>query len=290
MTFKKAVETGPAGKQRAHITSRFTRESLIDKDMIDSTEIPNQFRVMPDLNIIALGGKSILDRGASAILPLARELVANRFKYQLLLCTGPGICGRQTLCLAGDLGLPTGGKAMLTGGDESKYLFMLCGVLLRDGGVWMSKLVHFERLPLYVKNHMIPFTLGQAPYFFWEKPPKYGSIPEHGNDFGSFITGEVLGVRSVIYLKDVDGLYSADPKRNPGAEFIKKISAQELIRLDLDELVIERSVIDNLVRARVVRKIQIINWLVPGNLTRALAGEHVGTIIYRDTGEEREDK
>ena len=290
MALKKAIETGPASKQRAHITSRFTRESLIDKDVIDSTDIPKQYRVMPDLNVIAIGGKSILDRGAAAILPLAEELIANRFKYQLLLCTGPGICGRQTLCLAGDLGLPTGGQAMLTGGDESKYLFMLCGVLLANGGVWMSKLVHFERLPLYVKNHMIPFTLGQAPYFFWEKPPKYGSIPEHGNDFGSYITGEVLGVRSVIYLKDVDGLYTKDPKRHADAKFIKKISAQKLMELDLDELVLERSAIENLARGRAVRKIQIINGLKPGNLSRALAGEHVGTIIYRDMGRERDDK
>ncbi|MFH1070507.1 MAG: uridine kinase [Candidatus Glassbacteria bacterium] len=280
----RAGETGPKSKQRAHIQSRFTRESLIDKGIIDSTEIPNQYRVMPDLNVIAIGGKSILDRGASAILPLVEELAANRYRHQLLLCTGPGICGRQTLCLAQDLGLPTGGQAMLTGGDESKYLFMLFGLLAPHGGVWMAKLVHFERLPLYVKNHMIPITLGQAPYFFWEKPSKYGSIPEHGNDFGSYITGEVLGVRSVIYLKDVEGLYTADPKRNPGARFIKKISAQELMELDLDELVIERSAIENLARGRVVRKIQIINGLVPGNLTRALDGEEVGTIIYRETG------
>ncbi|HLA41686.1 MAG TPA: uridine kinase, partial [Candidatus Glassbacteria bacterium] len=206
------------------------------------------------------------------------------FRYQMLLCTGPGICGRQTLCLAEDLGLPTGGKAMLTGGDESKYLFMLFGILLPHGGVWMAKLAHFERLPLYVKNHMIPITLGQAPYFFWEKPSKIGTLPEHGNDFGSYITGEVLGVRSVTYLKDVDGLYTADPKRNPQAKFIKKISAQELMELDLDELVIERSTIENLARGRAVRKIQIINGLVPGNLTRALGGEEVGTIIYRDMG------
>ena len=174
---------------------------------------------------------------------------------------------------------------MLTGGSEAHYLFFFAGLLLRNGGVWMSKLVHFERLPLYVKNHMIAFTLGQAPYFFWEKPPMYGSIPEHGNDFGSYITGEVLGVKRVIYVKDVDGLYTADPKKNPDAEFIKRISVQELIERDMDELVLERAVLDNLVRARAVQQVQIINGLVPGNLTRALEGdEDVGTIIYRDLG------
>jgi molybdenum storage protein len=261
-------------ERRMHISSRFTRESLIDKSVIASTEIPRQYRIMPELNIIALGGMSILDRGAKAIMPLVDELIANRFKYQLLLCMGPGICGRQVLALAHDLGLPTGGKAMLTGGSEAHYLFFFAGILLRNGGVWMSKLVHFERLPLYVKNNI------------WEKPPRYGSIPEHGNDFGSYITGEVLGVRSVIYLKDVDGLYTANPKTHPGATLIKRISVQELIAMDMNELPLERAVFENLQRARAVQKIQIINGLVPGNLTRALEGdEDVGSIIYRDLGQ-----
>jgi molybdenum storage protein len=35
-------------------------------------------------------------------------------------------------------------------------------------------------------------------------------------------------------------------------------------------------------RARHIRSIQVINGLRPGNLTRALAGEHVGTIITAD--------
>ena len=33
-------------------------------------------------------------------------------------------------------------------------------------------------------------------------------------------------------------------------------------------------------RAVHMREIQVINGLVPGNLTRALNGEHVGTVIY----------
>jgi molybdenum storage protein len=35
-----------------------------------------------------------------------------------------------------------------------------------------------------------------------------------------------------------------------------------------------------LARARLAKSIQIVNGLVPGNLTRALAGERVGTVIY----------
>ncbi len=37
--------------------------------------------------------------------------------------------------------------------------------------------------------------------------------------------------------------------------------------------------LDLLRSARHVREVQVVNGLIPGNLTRALNGEHVGTII-----------
>jgi hypothetical protein len=41
-------------------------------------------------------------------------------------------------------------------------------------------------------------------------------------------------------------------------------------------------VLDLMQNARLAKEIQIINGLVPGTLTRALAGEPVGTTIYAD--------
>jgi molybdenum storage protein len=51
---------------------------------------------------------------------------------------------------------------------------------------------------------------------------------------------------------------------------------------NLDDLVVERVVVEYLSRARYTHEVQIINGLTPGNLTRALAGEDIGTIIFRD--------
>ena len=56
----------------------------------------------------------------------------------------------------------------------------------------------------------------------------------------------------------------------------------ELIARDQDELVVERKVLEMMRTARFARQIQVINALVPGNISRALAGEHVGTIITAD--------
>jgi molybdenum storage protein len=84
----------------------------------------------------------------------------------------------------------------------------------------------------------------------------------------------------MIYVKDEDGLFTADPKKDKSATHIPRISAQDLLRRDLDDLVVERAVLDLMLRARGIGEIQFVNGLKPGQLTAALNGEPVGTIIY----------
>jgi molybdenum storage protein len=86
----------------------------------------------------------------------------------------------------------------------------------------------------------------------------------------------------MIFVKDVDGLYTADPKKDKHAVLIPRITVAELRGLDLQDVVVERAVLDFMEHAQVRRSIQVVNGLVPGNLTRALAGEPVGTIITAD--------
>jgi molybdenum storage protein len=69
------------------------------------------------------------------------------------------------------------------------------------------------------------------------------------------------------------------PKKNRNAKLIPKITAQELLDMDPSDLVIERVVLEYMQRAVHVREVQVISGLKSGNLTRALASEHVGTII-----------
>ena len=83
----------------------------------------------------------------------------------------------------------------------------------------------------------------------------------------------------MIYVKDESGLYAANPKTSKDATFIPKISVAEMKAKGLQDSILEFPVLDLLASARYVREVQIINGLVPGNLTRALAGGHVGTNI-----------
>ena len=58
--------------------------------------------------------------------------------------------------------------------------------------------------------------------------------------------------------------------------------ATELQAMDLQDVVVERAVLDLMKNAQNRRSIRVINGLVPGNLTRALAGEDVGSLITAD--------
>jgi molybdenum storage protein len=117
------------------------------------------------------------------------------------------------------------------------------------------------------------------PYTFWQQNPAVGRIPPHRTDTGAYLVSEVFGTRSMIYVKDEKGLFTADPKKDKGAKFIPKITVAELKAMDLQDVVVERAVLDLMEHAQHQKQIQIINGLEPGNLTRALEGEPIGTII-----------
>ena len=99
---------------------------------------------------------------------------------------------------------------------------------------------------------------------------------------------ENIGARSLIFLKDERGLFEKDPKKVPTDErdqltYYSRISARELLELDLDDLIIERPILSLLQRAKCLKELQIIDAIRhPEHILAALKGEHVGTIIYKD--------
>jgi molybdenum storage protein len=128
---------------------------------------------------------------------------------------------------------------------------------------------------------LLPVTHGTPPYGLYEHPPKTGSIPPHRTDTGAFLIAEVLGARSCILVKNVDGLYAEDPKVNPAAEFIPEITAEEFLRKEMDDMVLERMVVELLLDAKHVKEVKIVNGHVQGNVARAITGEKVGTVVRK---------
>ncbi|OGG03176.1 MAG: hypothetical protein A3F83_03605 [Candidatus Glassbacteria bacterium RIFCSPLOWO2_12_FULL_58_11] len=268
---------------RFHVKSRFMRESLMDKGVMESTVKENQLAILPEHNVIMIGGKSLMDRGKKAMYPLVEEILENQPNYGMVLSVSGGLRMRHSYSVALDLGIPPGGLTMLAGTIEEQNCRMLYALLAKHGGVRMVR-DNFEELAMYLYSGMLPIVVPMPPHFWWEKPPKYGNIPADGADYGIFMFAEVLGARSLIYIKDQDGLYTSDPAKNPKAEFIPKIGVSELLARDMEELIIERNALEMLSRARAINKIYIVNGLKRGTLTAALEGREAdaGTVIYQD--------
>ncbi|RMH22678.1 MAG: uridine kinase [Acidobacteria bacterium] len=256
---------------------RLVSGSLTDRQLLAQTAGPVQ-QLLPDANVVKIGGQSVIDRGGKALLPLVEEIAGNLAQHQMILGTGAGTRARHAYSVALDLGLPTGVMSVL-GTFVSMQNARMLHYLLAKHGIPFIEPVQFPQLPLYLVERRAVVFFGMPPYTFWQQNPAVGRIPPHRTDTGSYLVSEVFGARSMIYVKDEDGLYTADPKKDRNATFIPRITAGELLALDLQDLVVERAVLELMQNAQHRRSIRVINGLVPGNLSRALAGEDVGTLI-----------
>jgi molybdenum storage protein len=257
--------------------------SLNDVAVQQATEDTPNFRVLPWVNVVKIGGQSIMDRGRSAVYPLVEEIVSNLDRHKMILGTGAGTRARHIYSMAIDLGLPTGVLTVLGTAVAWQNAQML-HYLLAQHGIPFIEPEGFSTLPHYLMERNAIVCQGMPPYKLWEPNPATGRIPPQRTDTGCFLIAEVFGARKMIYVKDEDGLHTADPKKDPSCEFIPRVSVQELLARDLDDLIVERAVLEFMMRARHVREIQFINGLKLGQLTAALNGEPVGTIIYNNGG------
>jgi len=263
---------------RTHIKSPLMRESLMDRRVLAANDAQEVIPILPDVHVIHIGGASIMDRGKDAIVPLLDEVVRCRPDYKIILGVGGGARTRHTYHIALDLGIPTGGLAMVAGAVNEQNRYMVHARLAKHGGVVLHK-DHYVVLPLWLASGMIPIFSGMPPYHYWEPPTGSRRVPHYREDFGMFMVSEVLGAASMIFVKDEDGLYTADPKKDTDTEFIPRIDASDLLARDLPDLIIDRAVIENMLHARNTRRVQIINGLKPEILGKALTGEPVGTVI-----------
>ena len=255
--------------------------SLTDASVQQATEGAPDFAILPWVNVVKIGGQSIMDRGRSAVYPLVEEIVSNLHRHKMILGTGAGTRARHIYSLAIDLGLPTGVLTVLGTAVAWQNAQML-HYLLAQHGIPFIEPEGFSTLPHYLMERNAVVCQGMPPYKLWEPNPESGRIPPQRTDTGCFLIAEVFGARKMIYVKDEDGLFTADPKKDPTAKHIPRISVEELLARDLHDLIVERAVLEFMARARNIREIQFVNGLKPGQLTAALNGDPVGTIIYRN--------
>jgi molybdenum storage protein len=262
---------------------RLVGGSLSDQAIQHATEATPNFAILPWVNVVKIGGQSIMDRGRSAVRPVVDEIVANLDRHKMILGTGAGTRARHVYSLVIDLGLPVGVLTVLGTAVAWQNAQMLQYLLARHGIAFLEP-EGFASLPHYLMERGAVICQGMPPYKLWEANPGVGRIPPQRTDTGCFLIAEVFGARKMIYVKDEDGLFTADPKKDPTARHIARISVQELLARDLDDLVVERAVLALMLNARNIAEIQFVNGLKPGQLTAALDGEPVGSVIFNADG------
>jgi molybdenum storage protein len=272
------------------VPSALMRQTLLDRELVKAIDRP-VIRLLPWLNVVALGGRSIVDGGAGTLGPVVEELRGALAEHRLLLLTGPGVRARHILGVGLDLGLPTGVLAALAATEAEQNGHLVAALLAEHGVSYLPHTAVAHQLAVHLAASRAVVSNGYPPYGLYEFPPAHGKIPQHRTDSGAFLLADAYGARSTTYVKDVDGVFTADPARSDGQangtsgnggrpELIREITATELLARNLPTLPIDATVLELMANAKHVRQIQIVNGRTPGNITKALRGEHVGTVIH----------
>ena len=276
------MPSDPDGDGRHHLHSLLMRESLLDRDVMRATEAPT-VAMLPFCHVIKIGGRSIMDGGRRSTYPLVEAIGRALADHKLILGTGGGLRTRHVFSIGIDLGLPPGVLAQLAIADALGNAHMLGTLLAPYGVVAVPPEIFGHLLPLLIQAAPGVIFNGDPPFALWEHPPHIGKIPPHRSDAGSFLLAECFGCATLTLVKDVDGVYDRDPKEDPSAKLIDEITVAELADRNLATLPFDRVVLDLLSSARQITSFQVINGLKPELLEPALRGEHVGTIVHRDS-------
>ncbi len=261
-----------------HVPSAFTAQSLQNKSLTNPVAGCKPIKLLPWLHVIKIGGSSIMDRGAEAILPLVNEIRSILQEHRLLILTGAGIRARHLLGVGLDLGLPVGTLAPLVASEAGQNGQIIAELLSQDFVSYVDKPTISSQLAIHFAHARAVVGSGYPPYHNHEFPNS--RIPTHRADTGAFLLADALGAASLTIIEDVDGIYTADPKGTEAdsAKLISEVEYSELAK-QKGTLPIDPALLEVMKNARHVKRVQVINGLVPGNLTAALRGEHIGTLI-----------
>lgn len=254
------------------VPSALMRQTLLDRDLVRPVGRP-VIRLLPWLEVVSVGGTAIMDRGADAVLSVVDELRAALPEHRMLITTGAGVRARHVLGVGLDLGLPTAALAGLAATEAEQHGHMIAALLAADGVSYVPHETAAGQLATHLQASRAVVANGYPPYGRHELPPAVGKIPVHRADAGTFLLADAYGAERTIYVKDVDGI-------DTGSGTVARIGAAELLDAAPAALPIDPLVLRLMATAKHVREIRIIDGLTPGALTRALAGEDVGTVVH----------
>lgn len=112
-----------------------------------------------------------------------------------------------------------------------------------------------------------------------------GVVPGQTTDAVAAILAEFVHADLLIRTTSVDGVYTADPKIDPGAKKLDTMSSQDLVEMVTQiEMVAGANNIFDPLGAQIVKRskmpLRVVSGKDPHNLVDAIAGKPIGTLIY----------
>jgi molybdenum storage protein len=261
-----------------HVASPLARQTLLDNDLTRPVAGGRPVRILPWLQVVKIGGR-IMDRGHAAILPLVDELRKLLPEHRLLILTGAGIRARHLYSVGLDLGLPVGSLAPLAASEAGQNGHILAALLAPEGVSYVEHPTIASQLAIHLQAARAVVGSAFPPYHHHEFPSS--RIPTHRADTGAFLVADALGAAGLTIVEDVDGVYDIDPNGPGGdkAKLFSETNGAELGQIK-GSLPFDPALLEVMAAARHLDHVQVVNGLVPGRLTAALRGEHVGTIVH----------
>src|SRR5262245_42820021 len=174
-----------------HVGSPLARQTLLDAELTRPVADKRPIQILPWLQVVKIGGRSIMDRGPDVILPLVDELRNLLPEHRLLILTGAGIRARPVYSVGLDRCLPVGSVAPLAASEAGQNGHILALLLAPEGVSYLEHPTIANQLAIHLSAARAVVGSAFPPYHHHEFPTS--RIPLHRADTGAFLLDEALG-------------------------------------------------------------------------------------------------
>ncbi len=193
-----------------HVASPLARQTLQDSNLTRPVAGIRPIRILPWLQVVKIGGRSIMDRGAEAILPIVDELRKLLPEHRLLILTGAGIRARHLYGVGLDLGLPVGSLAPLAASEAGQNGHILASLRAPEGVSYVEHPTIASQLAIHLATARAVVGSAFPPNHHHEFPNS--RIPTHRADTGAFLLADALGAAGLTIVEAVDGYIPPIPR------------------------------------------------------------------------------
>ena len=210
------------------------------------------------VQVVKIGGRSIMDRGHEAILPTSTSC-ARCCRASPADLTGAGI---RASILQRRLDPDCRWLLAPLAASKPARTHILGCLLAPEGVSYIEHPTIASQLAIHLSASRAVVGSAFPPYHHHEFP--VSRIPFHRADTGAFLIADALGAAGLTIVEDVDGVYTDDPNGPDGkkAQLLREASLADLAKLK-GTRPFDPARLEVMANARHIGRVQVINGLVP---------------------------